>query len=603
MYPFLQLPTTIKIEDYTIEEDESEPRSRRMEMLLGLALVVAVLGFVLFSYLQQQVQVGHYHAGVDALNNREPDRAIAELQQTDGYLDSAALIETARSKINERNRLYEQANGYASAGKWWQTARTLLKMQDVQKSYQDSDALLAHARDVNGPIYYTHIPPYLQSDDGVFHDTRGESYPEGIYAMQADGKAETLIPSTSQELQVFAIALDGRNVIFSTSNAPPSLYNSDRQSITILDLPGTSSVSAAQKATFSADGKTLTVETTDTAFTFDVSAVGSKAIDKLEPIAQESRAEYQRKHLKSLILHTWDQGQTEMEMSDPTGQSPHAIAIETGRVDGALFTKDQRYLLYRVCALTNNNTTFECSLRLANLTSQAAKVQTITTVQNIELSKYDTGLLGEFTQDNNHIVLFIQNGAGTDVLLYSIATGETSKLQPDIFAVTTGRGENDVYTTGSDYLLDDYIPGLEAWTDRNLLGRTDQNLRRSTDGYTRIRSQWITISPNDRFALTLNSHITESTRYYKLSVTALTWNSAEAPDKSQMLFSTKDLPRDWISSTRPLADGYTLVTSATIASNIAPNVHIYSLDGDGEGDVTLANAAKLLEVSSSPGGK
>ena len=169
--------------------------------------------------------------------------------------------------------------------------------------------------------------------------------------------------------------------------------------------------------------------------------------------------------------------------------------------------------------------------------------------------------------------------------IYDIATGETSKIAPDLFAVTTGRGRDDVYVVGTDYLQDEYLPGLESWQRKNSLARTVQNQRRPADHYTKVKSHWVTVTPNNRFVLSLNSHITESSRYYKLSVAALTWNSAESPVAGRTLFSTKALPREWLPSTIVLADGYTLITSAPLDSTYTSDIRAHNLDSEAENEI------------------
>ena len=585
------------IEEYTIEDNEDQPRSRRMEMVLGLALVAAVLGFVLFNYVRQEMQVGHYHAGIDALNNREPELAIGELQAADGYLDSAALIETAGARIEARDALYKQATELASVGKWWQVARTLLKMQEVQKSYKDSDALLARAREINGPIFYTYTSPTSPFMDGTDYDYNGPDK-AGIYKIQADGEDRRRVEDNERWMPTYALSPDGRSLVYSLPSGHAGLYNSTSQAVTRLALPATSIGTAIQRVDFTPDSNSLVLRTADTAYTFDVTQVTAGDIEEIEPVSQESRAEYESKQVKTLTLLTNAQQMTEVAIRVYTSTSPLVLATERGTVDGALFTKDQHYLMYRVCEFTSGNRTFECALKLADLTSRDLEVQTIATIPNLTLSAYDEGLLGEFTQDGEHILLFIEYRGDAETLVYDIVTGETSKLEPDLFAVTTGRGKRDVYVVGTDYLLDDYVPGLQSWQGRNSLGRTAQNLRRPTDRYTKVKSHWVTITPNNRFVLSLNSHISESDRYYRLSVAPLTWNSAEAPAVGRTLFSTIALPREWLPSTRILADSYTLIASPTPDSSYIPDIHAYSLDGEGEPDVTLVEAAHLLDLYS-----
>ncbi len=180
--------------------------------------------------------------------------------------------------------------------------------------------------------------------------------------------------------------------------------------------------------------------------------------------------------------------------------------------------------------------------------------------------------------------------------MYDIATGESSRLKTGLFAVTTGRGKDDVYVIGFNYLMDDYVPGLELWQGRNTLARTDRNELQIPGQYTKVKSTWITVTPNNRFALALSSHITESTRYYRLWAATLSWNTAEALDEGHEPFSTKELPREWLPFMRVLPDGYTLVASPTLDSTNIPNIYIYNLDNEDDRDTMLVNAAYLLGV-------
>ena len=379
------------IEDYTIDGNEDEPRSRRMEMLLGVALVAAVLGFVLFNYIRQEAVAGHYHAGVDALTNKEPDLAINELQAADGYLDSAALIEDARVRLEYRDSLYEQANELARAGKWWQVARTLVEMQEVQKSYKDSDALLAHAREVNGPIFYSYSLPAGFLKDGTPYYYEGPNridIPDnaGIYVAQAEGADEHRIAGSEAWMPLNAVSPDKQSLVYIMPEGQVRLYNGLRQSVTRLLIPTTDSATVAQSVDFSPGGKTLVVTTPDTAFTFDISEIGSKDVEELEPVSQESKIDYESRTRKSLVLLTGAQNVTQVAIHAQEGSTPQVLATEEGMVDGALFTKDQRYLLYRVCALINGNTAFECALKLADLSEPDPEVQTIATLSDLPIS-------------------------------------------------------------------------------------------------------------------------------------------------------------------------------------------------------------------------
>lgn len=571
-------------------------------MLAGLALVVAVIGFVLFNYIKQEVQVGHYHAGVDALAAGELDRAVSELQASDGYLDSSALIDSAHARMEERDRLYKQASNYAGVGKWWQAARSILEMQELQKSYQDSEALLARARKVNGAIFYTHYPPTGYDSEGRRINVYDGPDRAGVYMMQADGADGKQVGDIERSSQTYAIASDGLSMVYSIPSGPPRLYNFERQSITHLSLPGSDPANAIQRAIFTQDGKSLVLMTANTAFTYDLSRTPAEDGATLEPAQQETREEYENRSMKVLVLVPTPQALTNMVVRDGASGEQTTISTERGRVDGALFSKDQRYLIYRVCTLTNGNETFECVIKLADLDHPERQEEVVARIPDLPLSNFEDALLAEFTQDGKHIIFFLDyvRTRLKETILYNIETEEANKLDPLSFAVTTGRGRDDVLVVGTDYLLDDYVPGLQEWKGRNSLARTGQSLQRHTDHFTKVKSHWISVTPNNRYVLVLKSHITESSRFYTMSVADLTWNSAEPYHEGRTIFSTKSLPRDWLPEMKILADGYTLIMSDANDSGYVPDIHAYSLDANDEAEVTLVEAAQLLEMYSFP---
>lgn len=590
----------MEVEDYNPDDSQDEPRSRRMEMLVGLGLVALVLGFVLFSYVKQEAQVGHYRAGVDALNAREPDRAIEELTAAESYMNSAALIEQARSEQRKRDALYSQATEYAGAGKWWQTARILIQMQAVQTSYKDSDTLLARAREINGPIFYTHLPPETFLEDGTKYNTYDGPDQDGIYMMEADGKESVQVESLSRMMRTYAVSRDGRFLAFSIPEGQPRLYDATRRITIMLDLPGDPEGAAVRQAEFTPDGNTLAIKTVDKAYLYDLRQLPAENMGHLTYASKLNRPDYENSRLKTLTLLIDAQGATQVAVRVYTSTQPVVLATEAGTVDGALFTKDQRYLLYRVCEATNGGKSFECALRLSDL-ANAGEVQTIASIPNLTLSASAAGLLGEFTRDGNHVLIFIEYRGDAETLVYSIESGETSKINPRIFASTTGRGEADVYAVGKDYLLDDYVPGLQSWVGPNTLARTQRTIRRQTDRFARVSSHWVTVSPNNRFVLALSLHITESSRFYRLQVAPLTWNTAEAPDAGRTLISTKMLPREWVPSLQVLPDGYTLIAATTESlATSSTDVKAYSLDIEGETEAVLAPSAHLLDLYSFP---
>ncbi len=103
----------------TVEELDGEPRgdapefqqrTRTLEMVLGMLLLLGVLGYAGWQWWSTENSRSHYDQGRQAAQANHWDQARSQFAQAGGYKDSAALAEQAKAKIQERDlpRLLER---------------------------------------------------------------------------------------------------------------------------------------------------------------------------------------------------------------------------------------------------------------------------------------------------------------------------------------------------------------------------------------------------------------------------------------------------------------------------------------------------------------
>lgn len=125
------------IEDLDPEAEEKPGTGRKREMLLGGALLVAVVVFALWQWMRQDYQARQYQAGRDAVNVNNWDAAIGYFEQAAGYSDADVFAENARRTVARRDSLYESASEHIERNEWLQALRDIREIGKIQPTYKD----------------------------------------------------------------------------------------------------------------------------------------------------------------------------------------------------------------------------------------------------------------------------------------------------------------------------------------------------------------------------------------------------------------------------------------------------------------------------------
>ena len=192
----------------TEARDVSEGRGKATVVLLvllgfvGLALVgvCAVGGVALFQRYQEEMRVRHYTQGIQAVDTREWDVAVSELQQAGDYLDAEEKLGYAEEQLGRLLVLYERGMTHFDAGEYWDAAWWLGQAADMDPDYKDANESLEYARQQIGKILY------------VVKDSRGQH----LLVMDADGRNQREVFAVGPEagdLGLTAISGDAARVL------------------------------------------------------------------------------------------------------------------------------------------------------------------------------------------------------------------------------------------------------------------------------------------------------------------------------------------------------------------------------------------------------
>ena len=124
------------IEDLDPEHD-GRGEGWRLDLLLGVALLLAVVLFAGWQWWRQDYQSSQYRAGQEAAGRNDWEAARRYFTEASDYTDADALAKNASEKITERDRLYTAAGGYAENGQWLRALSDLRDLGKIQPGYKD----------------------------------------------------------------------------------------------------------------------------------------------------------------------------------------------------------------------------------------------------------------------------------------------------------------------------------------------------------------------------------------------------------------------------------------------------------------------------------
>ncbi len=580
---------------------------RGLEFVAGLAILLGILGFALYVSVEQSAQYEHYKRAQEAEQRKDYALALAEYSAAGNYRDTSRRSSMVRDLVAERDKAYTIALEKRKERKWWQAARSLLRVEEIQPNFRDARSQLADVRRVNGVIFYKHVGR-----------VEGEAAP-GIFVAFADGGDPLALPLTNQDSTILAVSPDSRWVAYSLSThydptVPRALYLYDVASRAAypLHVP-LAFFPDPMSARFAPDSQKLWLSVNRSIFSYALPAPGSgvRALQPESTSASPSPTEY-AVLIRSITLRSTENvaagnevlvvnqagpqaSQDQRPGSTGAGDTRH-VATELGTVDGAVFNSSGDLLLYRVCGELDREGRYLCHLRLVDLTLRELHPYTIATIAVRGSDMQSWELTGAFMRDGRHVLLVEKLRGEATVRLYSPNSGDTWTLGEEAAnRVARAVAEDSLVLTG--------VPGLSLWTGSNVLGHSRHTAplgepRAAWPQRYFALGPWVAASPSDRYLLHLDREDESSGGAASLPTYSLysTPFRARLPgdggETTRLLLSTPLTPERWLSSVYMLPEGKTLLSTVPPRGSDQPGLYAYDLQ-TGEHILAVPGAVDL----------
>ncbi len=140
-------------------ETEREPAhatagtSRRRELVLGLLLLAAVLGWAGWQWWYQDTAQNNYNLAVQAEAKKQWDQAYSRYTAASGYRDSAGRAAAVATTIAERDRYFASARTYSQRGEWFDAYRELAEVERIQPGYTQQGEHAGVRSQVEGEVW------------------------------------------------------------------------------------------------------------------------------------------------------------------------------------------------------------------------------------------------------------------------------------------------------------------------------------------------------------------------------------------------------------------------------------------------------------------
>src|SRR5436190_947667 len=108
------------------------------EIVLGLALLVGVLAFAGWQWLQQLSLQNNYAAGYAAIARHDWDSARSFFASIPGYHDADMQAQQAVEMIGQRDNQYQVALTSKNADNWAACLKSIQQVTSIQPDYKDS---------------------------------------------------------------------------------------------------------------------------------------------------------------------------------------------------------------------------------------------------------------------------------------------------------------------------------------------------------------------------------------------------------------------------------------------------------------------------------
>jgi hypothetical protein len=131
--------------------DEWEPRAgkipnwRRLDVLIGLLLLVGVAGWAGWNWWQEQEATSNYRAGERYAAAHDWEAARASFLAAGDFPQAGARAIDASKQISERDAAYASALAERAVGSWVAFLRDVRQVQGIEPGFRDSAALNSQA--------------------------------------------------------------------------------------------------------------------------------------------------------------------------------------------------------------------------------------------------------------------------------------------------------------------------------------------------------------------------------------------------------------------------------------------------------------------------
>jgi len=163
-----------------VDDLDPEPRRReglgqRRELILGLVLLLAVIGWASWQGLSQARGESEYAQAEQALAANDLDQAEAHFSTIPDYKDAGSRAHDLALKIALRDEQYRQGTASGDSGDWITAYNAIQQVVSIQPGYKDSQFRLGQAQQ----------NIYTQAFSGTVV-SRTYASPPGLYYRQGD---------------------------------------------------------------------------------------------------------------------------------------------------------------------------------------------------------------------------------------------------------------------------------------------------------------------------------------------------------------------------------------------------------------------------------
>ena len=555
-------------------------REKRLELFLGMALLVLVVGFALYNFVTQEAQASHYRAGLSALERGDLEGAIAEMEAAGGYMDSGKRAEEALQRVRVRDSLFGEAADDFAAGQFWSASRLLGQLGRLAPGFRNSAWMLDISRQAAGRVAYR-LGPWA---DGV----------GALYVAGADGSDPQRVPGTTRVSEPHALSSDGKWLLYSEAEGSDNDVPMQRRDRTVyiysVDGRYARKVVALSRGEssgagygFTRDGRGIRVSTRLDDYSFALPTGPAPDGSPLSETGYDPAA-YRYDRYRTLVLEGKGEN-TAITIGYERGADRATVAVEPVSPDGAVFSQDGRYLLYRVRGPVLESAGSGCAVRLVDLYALEPRAATVASLPYKREGDRRNTLTGEFTRDGKHIFVLSHYNGETEAHLYDIATGKL-------------RAVDSAAAVDSGPLVSLLAPGTTFWQGPNSLAYTEETVQFATGPwpggrdvpYYRIKSHWVEVGPGERYAVYLQGDdVGPSLGDYRLMAVPLDRPAAPV----QILQITTRL-YDWRYSGYLLPEGHTFVTLMPPTPQSARGLYAYDL-ATGAATLLVPDAIEMVE--------